>query len=250
MITNKSLSGPNKRLFQLSIAGKNWVACLPRPNYSLDDPVYFGENLVKLCHHHFTCFCAYRCLTKHIPKAAMYKFDLSVSHDHLKEYSPYEYEWAFILLEDLTLDNVDAHEALKVARELFEVDVLLGHWECVVGKNQQDLASSRYAMYGTTTGTLSMVYKKLVIFLPRLCFLIFAKIHLGLFLNLLKIIRRFLNFFLKNTLLMIFFLSREEKCLKYFLIEYKSLGRFLRLKNLGLCVSYKGVSYKPYWVYS
>ena len=94
-----------------------------------------------------------------------------------------------------------------------------------------------------------MVYKKLVIFLPRLCFLIFAKIHLGLFLNLLKIIRRFLNFFLKNTLLMIFFLSREEKCLKYFLIEYKSLGRFLRLKNLGLCVSYKGVSYKLYCVY-
>ena len=115
--------------------------------------------------------------------------------------------------------------------------------------DQTYIPTTYFYARGVGYQVLSMVYKKLVIFLPRLCFLIFAKIHLGLFLNLLKIIRRFLNFFLKNTLLMIFFLSREEKCLKYFLIEYKSLGRFLRLKNLGLCVSYKGVSYKLYCVY-
>ena len=94
-----------------------------------------------------------------------------------------------------------------------------------------------------------MVYKKLVIFLPRLCFLIFAKIHLGLFLMCLLIYNKISQKFLKIAQKVAKIRQKRVSSLKYFLIEYKSLGRFLRLKNLGLCVSYKGVSYKLYCVY-
>ena len=123
------------------------------PNYSLDDPVYFDEDLVKLCQHQFTCFCAYRCLApKYVPKIALYTFDLSVSHELIKP-SPYEYKWALILMEEITVANNDADQVLKVAQDLFMVDVLLGNWECVSGNSKEELASASNAMYGTT-GTL------------------------------------------------------------------------------------------------
>ena len=55
------------------------------------------------------------------------------------------------------MGNVDPRQAGNLAKELLEVDVLLGNWECVVGKNEQELASSREAMYATATASGKVV---------------------------------------------------------------------------------------------
>ena len=149
--TKKSLSGPNKRLFRINIENNSWVTLLPRPNYSLEDPVYFDKKLVDLAFQHFACYNAYRILTKHIPRAALYVFDLSVEDESLSlPDGTYEYQWAFILLEDFTLKNIDSHKTLSIAKELFTVDLLLGNWECIGGKDEEALASQSEAMYGMT----------------------------------------------------------------------------------------------------
>ena len=147
--TEKPLSGPNKRLFQIKIMKNSWISLLPRPNYSLEDPVYFDKKLVELAFHHFACYNAYRHLTKHIPRAALYIFDLIVE-DRSLPVCPYEFQWAFILLEDFTLENMDSRKTLSIAKELFTVDLLLGNWECIGGKDEESLASQSEAMYGIT----------------------------------------------------------------------------------------------------
>ena len=82
--TIKALSGSNKRLFQVNVDGKLFVACLPRPNVSLrGDPVLFDDKLVQLCSHQFHTFCAYRALSKHSPRCAFYTFKLSYSSESL-----------------------------------------------------------------------------------------------------------------------------------------------------------------------
>ena len=78
-----------------------------------------------------------------------------MSHELIKP-SPYEYKWALILMEKMTVANNDADQVLKVAQDLFMVDVLLGNWECVSGNSKEELASDSNAMYGTT-GILSSV---------------------------------------------------------------------------------------------
>ena len=47
----ESIGGSNKRMFRVIIAGKRWIALLPRPNYSLDAKVLFGRELVQLAKH-------------------------------------------------------------------------------------------------------------------------------------------------------------------------------------------------------
>ena len=66
--TITSLSGSNNWLFQVVVDGIQYVACLPRPNYSLHDPVLFDDKLVRLCNHQFDVFCAYRTLSKHVTR--------------------------------------------------------------------------------------------------------------------------------------------------------------------------------------
>ena len=148
--TIESLSGSNKRLFKVKINDENFVAILPRPNYSLERPVLFDKDLVDRCRHHFTCYCAYRCLVEDgVPKAALYEFKLSVTHDDLPEDLPIQnFEWAMILLEDLSLENLDMTETLELSKNLFAADILLGNWECAQGIEKRDLISQKYAMYG------------------------------------------------------------------------------------------------------
>ena len=45
------IGGPNKRMFRIEVHGRNWIALLPRPNYSLDKPVLFDKELVQLAKH-------------------------------------------------------------------------------------------------------------------------------------------------------------------------------------------------------
>ena len=162
-LTEKPLSGPNKRLFRINIMEHSWITLLPRPNYSLEDPLYFDEKLVELSFHHFACYNAYRQLTKHIPRAALYVFDLSVEDDIgilPSVCSPYEFQWAFILLEDFNLENIDSQKVLSKAQELFTVDLLLGNWECVGGaKDEKGLASQSEAMYGITRSDRNIVVR-------------------------------------------------------------------------------------------
>ena len=47
----EAIGGSNKRMFRVIIAGKRWIALLPRPNYSLDTKVLFGRELVQLAKH-------------------------------------------------------------------------------------------------------------------------------------------------------------------------------------------------------
>ena len=149
--TEKPLSGPNKRLFRINIKNNSWSALLPRPNYSLEDPVYFDKQLVDLAKHHFACYNTYRHLTEHIARGALYVLDLSVEDESLGlSNNTYEYQWAFILLEEFTLEKIDSNKALSIAKELFTVDLLLGNWECIGGKDKEGLASQDEAIYGMT----------------------------------------------------------------------------------------------------
>ena len=154
IVTIGSLSGSNKRLFKVKINDESFVACLPRPNYSLDDKVLFGQELVDRCDHHFACFCAYRCLAEdNVPKAAMYKFKLSVTHADLPVQN---FEWAMILLEDFSLENLDLANTIEKTRDLFATDILLGNWECV-GVDKKDLISPKNAIYGRLTKSNKIV---------------------------------------------------------------------------------------------
>ena len=47
----EAIGGPNKRMFRIEVQGRSWIALLPRPNYSLDKPVLFDKELVKLAKH-------------------------------------------------------------------------------------------------------------------------------------------------------------------------------------------------------
>ena len=47
----EAIGGSNKRMFRVNISGKRWIALLPRPNYSLDNKVLFGTELVQLAKH-------------------------------------------------------------------------------------------------------------------------------------------------------------------------------------------------------
>ena len=120
------IGGPNKRMFRIELEGTNWIALLPRPNYSLDKPVLFDTELVRLAKHQFSILCCYRTLGAPVPRAALYIFTLST---YLRAGT---YESAFILLEDLRFEGLEADQVVKTSHVLFPFDVLLGNWHLAI----------------------------------------------------------------------------------------------------------------------
>jgi len=144
-------STANKRLFRVTIGGRNYIAHPPRPNYSLDHDLLTDDKLVALANHEFACFMSYRTLQpKHSPRCALYELELQT--DFPKSPPGHTTKWALILLEELNFLDDEGDEVLEQVREaanaLLPADVLLGNWHCTGDtKSIRDLAKESEGLY-------------------------------------------------------------------------------------------------------
>jgi hypothetical protein len=147
-LKSEALSGANKRLFRIKIGSSCWVAHPPRPNYSLDNPVLYGTELVSMAFHEFMCCCMYRVLCPdNTPKSVLYTFDLHYEAEEIGNRD--SFNWAFILMEDFHF--IDEHRLLSetntydnIVKEMnikfYASDLLLCNWDCINGRLTADSA--------------------------------------------------------------------------------------------------------------